>query len=115
MAPAGRQRRSGIRKPNTTRHGVPDDPRPAGLTHLVTRLERERLVAREVDVSDRRGFHAVLTDEGESRLDASRPLHNQIVRELLLDRMTKADRRELGAIWKRIEARAETSTLQVDE
>ena len=39
---------------------------PAGLTHLVTRLERERLVAREVDASDRRGFHTVLTDAGES-------------------------------------------------
>lgn len=79
---------------------------PAGLTHLVTRLERERLVAREVDSRDRRGFHTVLTDAGEERLDASRPLHNRIVRELLLDRMTAGDRRQLGAIWKRVEAGA---------
>ncbi len=82
---------------------------PAGLTHLVTRLERERFVAREVDASDRRGFHTVLTDAGERHLDASRPLHNRIIRELLLDRMTKADRRQLGAIWKRVAARAEKS------
>ena len=80
---------------------------PAGLTHLVTRLERERLVAREVDARDRRGFHTVLTDAGEERLDAARPLHNGIVRELLLDRMTAADRRQLGAIWKRVEANRE--------
>ncbi|HSQ28936.1 MAG TPA: MarR family transcriptional regulator [Gemmatimonadaceae bacterium] len=79
---------------------------PAGLTHLVTRLERERLVAREVDADDRRGFHTVLTDAGEDRLDASRPLHNRIIRELLLDRMTAHDQRQLGAIWKRVEAAA---------
>jgi DNA-binding MarR family transcriptional regulator len=79
---------------------------PAGLTHLVTRLERERLVAREVDARDRRGFHTVLTDTGEERLNASRPLHNRIVRELLLDRMTVGDRRQLGEIWKRVEASA---------
>jgi hypothetical protein len=48
----------------------------------------------------------VLTDGGEERLDASRPLHNRIIRELLLDRMTAGDRRELGAIWKRLEASA---------
>jgi DNA-binding MarR family transcriptional regulator len=82
---------------------------PAGLTHLVTRLERERLLAREVDASDRRGFHTVLTDAGERRLDAARPLHNQIVRDLLLDRMTKADRRQLGAIWSRVRADAESA------
>lgn len=79
---------------------------PAGLTHLVTRLERERLVAREVDAGDRRGFHTVLTDAGEDRLDRSRPLHNRTIRELLLDRMTANDRRQLAAIWKRVEAAA---------
>ena len=85
---------------------------PAGLTHLVTRLERERLVTRAVDSSDRRGFHTVLTDAGEDRLDASRPLHNRIVRELLLDRMTARDRRQLGAIWKRVEASTGRSSRQ---
>jgi DNA-binding MarR family transcriptional regulator len=82
---------------------------PAGLTHLVTRLERERLLAREVDASDRRGFHTVLTDAGEDRLDAARPLHNRIIRDLLLDRMTKADRRQLGVIWNRVRASVEES------
>lgn len=76
---------------------------PAGLTHLVTRLERERLVAREIDARDRRGYHTVLTDTGEERLDAARPVHNRVIRELLLDRMSAADRRELGAIWKRVQ------------
>lgn len=80
---------------------------PAGLTHLVTRLERERLVGREVDARDRRGFYTVLTDAGAERLDVSRPLHNRIIRELLLDRIAADDRRQLGAIWNRVEASVE--------
>ena len=81
----------------------------AGLTHLVTRLGRERLLAREVDPADRRGYHTVLTEAGEERLDASRPLHNRIIRDLLLDRLSAADKRSLGAIWKRLEESAKQS------
>jgi DNA-binding MarR family transcriptional regulator len=77
---------------------------PAGLTHLVTRLERDRLLAREVDAADRRGYHTVLTDAGEDRLNAARPVHNRIIRELLLDRLSATDKRSLGAIWKRLES-----------
>jgi len=78
---------------------------PAGLTHLVTRLERDQLLAREVDAADRRGYHTVLTEAGEDRLNASRPVHNRIIRELLLDRLSAADKRSLGAIWKRLALR----------
>jgi len=77
---------------------------PAGLTHLVTRLERERLLAREVDPADRRGYHTVLTETGEDRLNESRPVHNRIIRELLLDRLSAADKRTLGVIWKRLDS-----------
>src|SRR5476651_2365173 len=38
---------------------------PAGTTHLVTRLERDRLVRREVDPADGRKWFAVLTDQGD--------------------------------------------------
>src|SRR5258708_9409210 len=38
---------------------------PAGITHLVTRLERDRLVRREVDPTDRRKWFTVLTEEGD--------------------------------------------------
>ena len=40
---------------------------PAGTTHLVTRLERDRMVRREVDPTDRRKWFTVLTEEGISR------------------------------------------------
>ena len=49
---------------------------PAGTTHLVTRLERDRLVRREVDPTDRRKWFTVLTERGRSRA-ASRPPHPQ--------------------------------------
>src|SRR5947209_2430469 len=37
---------------------------PAGLTHLVTRLERDRLVERQVDPSDRRSARVRLSGPG---------------------------------------------------
>ena len=74
----------------------------AGLSHMVTRLEREKLVAREVDADDRRGFHAVLTRRGLERLSAARPIHNAVIRRVFLDRITAKDRRELGRIWTRV-------------
>jgi DNA-binding MarR family transcriptional regulator len=75
---------------------------PAGLTHMVTRLERDGLVAREVDAGDRRGFHAVLTRKGRDRLNAARPMHNAVIRGLFLDRLRADDRRAVAAVWKRV-------------
>lgn len=45
---------------------------PAGVTHLVTRLERDGLVRREVDPSDRRKWYTVLTSAGDEALRAAR-------------------------------------------
>ena len=44
---------------------------PAGTTHLVTRLERDRLVRREVDPTDGRKWFTVLTEEGDLALQAA--------------------------------------------
>ena len=40
---------------------------PAGTTHLVTRLESDRMVRREVDPTDRRKWFTVLTKRAISR------------------------------------------------
>lgn len=74
---------------------------PAGLTHLVARLERERLVRRATDPEDRRGSYTVLTAKGLARLNAARPVHNEVIRRLFLNRITADDRRRLAAIWER--------------
>jgi DNA-binding MarR family transcriptional regulator len=79
---------------------------PAGLTHLVTRLERDGLVRREVDPADGRKWFTVLTDGGDRALKAARPTHNGVLRGTLLAATSPADRRSLRRIWKRLSTQA---------
>src|SRR4051812_43671741 len=74
---------------------------PAGTPHLVTRLERDRLVRREVDPADRRKWFTVLTDEGDRTLQAARRTHNDVLRRTLFADTTPAERRTLRRIWQR--------------
>ncbi len=75
---------------------------PAGMTHLVTRLERDGLVQREPDPTDRRKFYAVLTDAGRRTLRVARRTHNQVLRNGLFAATSAADRRTLQRIWRRL-------------
>src|SRR5215210_1169817 len=53
----------------------------SGLTRLVDRLERERLIARACCHVDARGAYAVLTPMGRERLEEARPTHQAAVRQ----------------------------------
>ena len=75
---------------------------PAGTTHLVTRLERDRLVRREVDPTDRRKWFTVLTEQGDRALQDARRTHNQVLRQTLFAATTPADRRTLRRLWDRL-------------
>jgi len=75
---------------------------PAGTTHLVTRLERDRLVRREVDPADGRKWFAVLTDDGDRALQGARPTHNDVLRRTLLAATSPTDRRTLRRLWHRL-------------
>jgi DNA-binding MarR family transcriptional regulator len=75
---------------------------PAGLTHLVTRLERDGLLRREVDPNDGRKWFAVLTDDGDAKLRAARLTHNAVLRTRFLANTTPAERRTLQRIWNRL-------------
>ena len=75
---------------------------PAGVTHLVTRLERDGLLQRIVDEGDRRSFFAALTPAGHQRLRESRPTHNEVIREHLTRRLTPNQLNTLGALWEKI-------------
>lgn len=75
---------------------------PAGVTHLVTRLERDRLVRREVDPSDRRKWFTVLTDHGDEVLRTARRTHNDVLRRGLLSMTTASERRTLQRLWARL-------------
>jgi len=75
---------------------------PSGVTHLVTRLERDGLVHRIVDEGDRRSFFAALTQAGHQRLRDSRPTHNEVVREHLTRCLTPNQLNTLGTLWARL-------------
>jgi DNA-binding MarR family transcriptional regulator len=75
---------------------------PAGTTHLVTRLERDGLVRREVDPADGRKWFTVLTDGGDNALKSARPTHNEALRRTLLAATTSTDRHALRRIWHRL-------------
>src|SRR5207253_10769820 len=75
---------------------------PSGLTHLVTRLERDRLVRRSVDAADRRSFFATLTRAGHRRPRESRPTHNEVIRAHLTWRLTASQLATLGALWEAV-------------
>jgi DNA-binding MarR family transcriptional regulator len=75
---------------------------PSGVTHLVTRLERDGLVSRIVDTDDRRSFFAALTRDGRRRLRESRPTHNEVVRTHLTRRLTATQLATLGTLWATI-------------
>lgn len=75
---------------------------PAGVTHMVTRLERDGFVRREVDPSDRRKWFTVLTAEGEAVLRAARLTHSDALRRTLFASTSGAERRALQRVWRRL-------------
>ena len=75
---------------------------PAGLTHMVTRLERDRLVERAVDPADRRSFLVRLTPGGRDRLDAARVTHNAVIRDRFTARLTDPQLHQLSSAWDAI-------------
>ena len=75
---------------------------PAGTTHLVTRLERDGLVKREIDPADRRKWFTALTDRGDRALRAARRTHNMVLRRTFLAATSPADRETLQQVWQRL-------------
>ncbi len=78
---------------------------PAGTTHLVTRLERDGYVRREVDLTDRRKWFTVLTAAGDDVLRAARRTHNEVLRRSILAVTSPADRQTLRELWARLQPR----------
>jgi DNA-binding MarR family transcriptional regulator len=72
----------------------------SGMTRLVDRLERDGLVGRERCPEDGRGYFAVLTAEGDRRLQEARVTHLAGVRRLFLDRLDGDDLKRLAAYWE---------------
>jgi len=68
------------------------------LSHVVARLEAQGWVRRERDPDDGRVQIAVLTDAGYAKVVDSAPGHAEAVQQLLFDRLTPAQMRQLARL-----------------
>jgi DNA-binding MarR family transcriptional regulator len=74
----------------------------SGLTRLVDRLQRERLIDRAQCTSDARGAYAVLTEAGRERLKEAQPVHRDGVRRRFLNHFSEEELEQLAACWNRV-------------
>ncbi len=74
----------------------------SGMTRLVDRLARARLLERDPCDSDARGCFAVLTGAGEALLARARPTHLDGVRERFLRHFSADELELLTERWERI-------------
>lgn len=72
------------------------------LSRAATRLESKGWMRREPDPADGRFTLAKLTDLGRRKVEEATPGHAQLVRGLVLDRLTNAQQRQLREITHRI-------------
>jgi DNA-binding MarR family transcriptional regulator len=72
------------------------------LSQAVGRLEKRGWVSRRPDPQDSRYTLAVLAPAGLRSLKEAAPSHVAAVRELVFDRLTQAQVRQLGTICQRI-------------
>jgi DNA-binding MarR family transcriptional regulator len=75
---------------------------PSGLTRLIERLERARLVQRRGDENDARSVQVALTDAGEERLNEARTTHNAVIRAHFTDRVSPDELQTIGTLWQRV-------------
>ena len=74
----------------------------SGLTRLVDRLARDGLLERCSCPHDARGAFAVLTEKGETTLEAARSTHIAGVRRRFLERLDAGELEQLGEVCERL-------------
>jgi DNA-binding MarR family transcriptional regulator len=67
----------------------------SGLTRLVDRMEKAELVRREHSTEDRRGYYAVLKEEGRQVFLRAQPIHHRDIQEHFARHLSDADVRAL--------------------
>lgn len=72
------------------------------LSRAATRLESRGWLERIPDPADGRFTLAILTERGTEKMTEATPGHVQVVRRLVLDRLTNAQTRQLREISQRI-------------
>jgi DNA-binding MarR family transcriptional regulator len=74
----------------------------SGTSRLVERLERQGLVRREICPTDKRGFNAVLTDEGAAFAQEAQATHLETIRNQFLRHFTDEEQETLVRFWARL-------------
>ena len=72
------------------------------LSHQIDRMQKAGYVTREECRDDRRGYFAVLTDEGFQALVAAAPVHVDSVRRRIVDVLTPEEFAELGRLSQKL-------------
>ncbi len=80
------------------------------LSHVVGRLEKREWVRRHQCPEDGRFTNAVLTEAGWDKVVATAPGYVANVRRLVVDRLTRAQLRQVSAIGRRVNNNDEPGT-----
>ena len=74
----------------------------SGVTRLIDRMEREGLVRREPCPEDRRGYYAIMTEEGQAAFLRARPIHEGGIYEHFTRHLDEADLQALAAAFAKV-------------
>jgi DNA-binding MarR family transcriptional regulator len=72
------------------------------LSHLVSRMEKRGLVAREECSEDARGLMVRLTDAGRSAIDGIAPEHSEAIRRYFFNPLSSDEIETLAAVFDRL-------------
>jgi DNA-binding MarR family transcriptional regulator len=72
------------------------------LSHQIDRMQKAGYVTREECAADRRGYWAVLTDEGFRTLEEAAPMHVDSVRRRIVDVLTPEEFAEFGRLNQKL-------------
>jgi DNA-binding MarR family transcriptional regulator len=74
----------------------------SGATRLVDRIEKAGLVRREPAAEDRRGYYAILTDQGQGALDRVQKVHSRDIKRLFGAHLDADEQQTLYTIMSKI-------------
>ena len=74
----------------------------SNLTRLVDRLEKAGLIHRELCASDRRGFYAVLTDEGRTTRQKMWPIYRAVIERHVEGQLSAEEADVLQRVFRRL-------------
>lgn len=85
------------------------------ISHAVGRLEEAGHVRRELCAADRRGWFAVLTEEGKAALERARPCFADSVRRRFIANLSATERRHLARIGEALLAQIDAQDPAADD